>query len=346
MTMKKLLLALLLGFAGNAWSAATYSRVKTWSSGETLTASDLNAEFNNILTNGTTAGLDDYSATATEMRAVTDPYPAASESLATSLQGELERMRYQLLELKKSIQADNVSYWYQDLPTAGIFTISGSSVGVNDTTPAYSLDVTGTANVTGNTLLGGTLGVTNQITASSHVVITGNITTANDDVDISSHVAIVGNLSVSGTLTVSGGSLVIAATDGSQAMTDATFTLLTFTESTDILSEFNGTTFTATAAGNYQICASAVLSDDSATAIGFTNAEMYVNRAPGSIILGRAGMFTVDSTSDIETLDTNSCGIYSLDASDTITVSAIYDDISGNDDGQATFKRLSILKIL
>ena len=27
------------------------SRVKTWSSGETLTASDLNAEFNNILNN-------------------------------------------------------------------------------------------------------------------------------------------------------------------------------------------------------------------------------------------------------------------------------------------------------
>jgi len=30
---------------------ATYSRVKTWIAGETLTASDLNGEINNILNN-------------------------------------------------------------------------------------------------------------------------------------------------------------------------------------------------------------------------------------------------------------------------------------------------------
>jgi len=37
---------------------STYSRVKTWSSNETLTSSDLNAEFNNIITNTNSGGLN------------------------------------------------------------------------------------------------------------------------------------------------------------------------------------------------------------------------------------------------------------------------------------------------
>lgn len=173
---KKLLLAALLGIMPSmGQTAATYSRVKTWSSGETLTASDLNAEFNNILTNGTTAGLDDYSATATEMRVVTDPYPAAAESLATSLQGELERIRYQILEIKKAMQASNVTYWYQDLPTAGIFSIVGTDIGVGDTTPDAMLDVAGTGRFDGTVTMvgaatvGTTLGVTGVLTASGGI---------------------------------------------------------------------------------------------------------------------------------------------------------------------------------
>jgi len=45
---------------------ATYSRVKTWSSNETLTSSDLNAEFNNIITNTNSGALnsDNVSTTA------------------------------------------------------------------------------------------------------------------------------------------------------------------------------------------------------------------------------------------------------------------------------------------
>ena len=46
---------------------ATYSRVKTWSSNETLTSSDLNAEFNNIITNTNSGNLnsDNVSTSAT-----------------------------------------------------------------------------------------------------------------------------------------------------------------------------------------------------------------------------------------------------------------------------------------
>jgi hypothetical protein len=200
-------------FSSIVWAGATFSRVKTWSSGETLTAADLNAEFDNVLNNLTPSGVDDYSASTTEMRAVADPYPASVESLATSLQGEVERLRYQILEIKKAIQASNVSYWYQDLPTAGVFTIAGSSVGVNDTTPSYALDVTGAANVTGNLIVGGTISSTSSF--------------------------VVAYSTYSQELPVSG-----AATN------------IDFGEETiDSLSEFNGSTFTATNAGNYLISA-------------------------------------------------------------------------------------------
>jgi hypothetical protein len=54
------------------------SRIKTWVSGETLTASDLNAEFNNVINNMIPASIEDSSATATAMRATTDPYPGGT----------------------------------------------------------------------------------------------------------------------------------------------------------------------------------------------------------------------------------------------------------------------------
>ena len=84
---------------GLFFGAGTYSRVKTWSSGHTLDASDLNAEFDNIITYSTPAGLDDASATEVAMRVTVDPYPAAAVSLATSLEEELQRIRKALNEL-------------------------------------------------------------------------------------------------------------------------------------------------------------------------------------------------------------------------------------------------------
>jgi hypothetical protein len=87
---------------------ATFARSNVWVSLETLTAAELNAEYDNILTNLTPAGMDDESANATAMRATVDPYPAGSESLATALQGELHRIRYILTQLTGN------TYWYQD----------------------------------------------------------------------------------------------------------------------------------------------------------------------------------------------------------------------------------------
>ena len=54
---------------------ANFSRVKIWNSQDTLTASDLNAEFDNILNNFNPDGMDDASADVTSMQATADPYP-------------------------------------------------------------------------------------------------------------------------------------------------------------------------------------------------------------------------------------------------------------------------------
>jgi hypothetical protein len=88
------------------FAVATFSRIKIWTA-ETLTASDLNAEFDNILNNFAPTGIDDYSTTEGQMQIVADPYPGGATSLATSLQGELERMRYILKQLGRS-------QWYID----------------------------------------------------------------------------------------------------------------------------------------------------------------------------------------------------------------------------------------
>jgi len=88
-----------------------YSRIKIWSSGEILTAADLNGEFNNEINNAVPASIDDYSATLGQMQTQTNPYPSSSASQATSLAGEMERVRYKLAQLM------GTTYWYEDPQT-------------------------------------------------------------------------------------------------------------------------------------------------------------------------------------------------------------------------------------
>lgn len=88
---------------------ANFARIKTWSATEDLTAADLNAEFDNILDNLTPGGIDDYSTNVTEMQATTDPGELGSESLATTLAGELERIRYVIAEMKSG----GSEKWYE-----------------------------------------------------------------------------------------------------------------------------------------------------------------------------------------------------------------------------------------
>lgn len=86
--------------------AGNYSHT-TRSDGLTLTAAIYNADHQNHIDNMTPAGVDDYSSNATAMQSTTDPGEASSESLATSLAGELERLRFIIKELK-----GNPAQWY------------------------------------------------------------------------------------------------------------------------------------------------------------------------------------------------------------------------------------------
>lgn len=80
--------------------------------GQTITAALWNNEFENIDDNFIPSGMDDYSANDSEMQTATDPYPAAATSRPTSLQGEIERLRYQLAAILGE------TYWYIDPDTS------------------------------------------------------------------------------------------------------------------------------------------------------------------------------------------------------------------------------------
>jgi hypothetical protein len=169
---------------------AQFNRVKTWSTGETLTASDLNAEFDNILTNLTPAGIDDESANTTAMQATTDPYPAASESLATTLQGEIQRLRYVIKQITGEAQ------WYIDPDTdlASVTAGPGSStdnaiVRWNGTGGTAIQDSGCTIDDSNNAAIAGTLDVTSTSQLDGNLTVgdgtaTGSaITIDNNDGD-------------------------------------------------------------------------------------------------------------------------------------------------------------------
>lgn len=91
---------------------ALFSRVKNWVSGDSLLAIDLNAEFDNLISNMIPQSIVGYSATVNQMRTQTDPGESGTESLATSMAGELERLRFALTEIK------GTTYWYQSSTTS------------------------------------------------------------------------------------------------------------------------------------------------------------------------------------------------------------------------------------
>jgi hypothetical protein len=76
-------------------------------SGELITAAKYNADNQNHIDNQTPQMTDDYSTSAAQMQAESDPGELASESLPTSLAGELERIRYAIREAK------GTTHWYQ-----------------------------------------------------------------------------------------------------------------------------------------------------------------------------------------------------------------------------------------
>lgn len=88
-------------------------RVKVWISKEDVVFSDLNNEFNNVLLAMQPLLMDDYSIDVTQMQTRTDPGEVGSESLATTLAGEIARIRQMLKEISGKNQ------WYES-PVASL----------------------------------------------------------------------------------------------------------------------------------------------------------------------------------------------------------------------------------
>ncbi len=92
---------------------ANFARLKTWVA-EILDYPALNAEFDNILNNFNPPGVASYSANVTQMRSTVDPGEIGTESLAPSLAGEIERLRFAIKEIKGA----GVTYWYESSATS------------------------------------------------------------------------------------------------------------------------------------------------------------------------------------------------------------------------------------
>lgn len=90
----------------------------TRASGTTLTASIYNSDHQNHIDNHIPEMMDDYSVSVSEMQSTVDPGEVGTESQATSLAGELERLRFAINEITGK------THWYEtpavDLESVGI----------------------------------------------------------------------------------------------------------------------------------------------------------------------------------------------------------------------------------
>ena len=87
-------------------SGGLWARVKTWISGETVLAADINAEFDNIKSNLDLATLDDLSSNITAMQQTFDPGDLGTESQPTNAAEENKALR----SLIKKITGED--QWY------------------------------------------------------------------------------------------------------------------------------------------------------------------------------------------------------------------------------------------
>ncbi len=132
-----------------------YSRIKTWAAGDTILAADLNAEFDNVLSNFNPEMLAGYSQNQAQMQVQTAPGAVGSESLAQAISGELERLRYQIAAITGN------TYWYS-APAATLAQLN-SIIG---------------ASAFGNRISSGTTSGTTGSTMPAFLVAAGSGTTA------------------------------------------------------------------------------------------------------------------------------------------------------------------------
>lgn len=146
---------------------ALYSHT-TRATGTVLTATIYNGDHQNHIDNGVPGQLDDYSNTVGQMQTATDPGGVGTESLATSLAGELERIRFVLKQLSQGAQ------WYSGGAVAGLLGYSrvhGQTGTNNSGTPLTQYDFAADAVVLRSSA-GGT------VVRTATGTVTNNISTA------------------------------------------------------------------------------------------------------------------------------------------------------------------------
>lgn len=101
-----------------------FSRIKQWIGLDNLTAQNLNAEFNNILTNLSApniSGASNYPATLSGMQAMENPGGIGTEVLPITIQNEIRELRYMI----NQIVGTAANEWYAPVPN--------SLAGINNT---------------------------------------------------------------------------------------------------------------------------------------------------------------------------------------------------------------------
>jgi hypothetical protein len=94
--------------------------ITTRTPGETIDATKYNADHQAHVDHNIPADINDYSADTTQMRTATDPGAVGAESLAVTLAGELERIRYVLAQFIGGA-------WWYDLANRFLTSIKGIS---------------------------------------------------------------------------------------------------------------------------------------------------------------------------------------------------------------------------
>lgn len=184
-----------------------WTAYKTWITGEILTAADLNNTVTRSIDNSIPTSIDDYSGSTATMRSTADPYPAAAESLASTLAGELERLRYVHYKALQAILGTSaVTQWYM-YPGAtylDIFKITTTGIAL---TPSSNQLVLGT-------------GRTVTITAPTPAASSRTWTVPDISAD-ATFAALEGSQTFSGAKTFSGGLVISSGINVTAAPTNA-----------------------------------------------------------------------------------------------------------------------------
>lgn len=123
--------------------------------GSVLTANIYNADHQNHPDSQTPQNTDDYSSNLAQMQATTDPGELASESLATALFGEIERLRFAIKDLKTTYDS-TLAQWYQTPTGLKITGVGPHAIG-GATTSNVMLFLTGTSALERSLYIGTTI---------------------------------------------------------------------------------------------------------------------------------------------------------------------------------------------